>query len=510
MMKTIQKAVTFLCLAIIAEFAGAQNPIITCGYSADPAPFVYGDSVYVYYDVDLGVVPSTGDSYYYMDEWRVASSADMVNWTDHGTALPLSAFSWSKAGTAWASQCVERNGKFYWYVCCEYPGHWHSIGVAMANSPTGPFRDMLRKPLIVTNEMGDIDPTVFIDDNGQAYLYWGNNKLRYVKLNSNMITYDKTIGNNGIVTVELTKEAFGGVKVDGKVQGENCFEEGPWLTKHNQLYYLLYAAGGVPENIGYSTSNAPTGPWKYRGKVMDVENTNSFTNHSGNVNFKGQDYFFYHTGWLNGGSGFKRSIAVEYLTFNDDGTIQQIKPTRKGVAPVATLSPLELQEAETFNNCRGITVNGNAAKGVNVEFHANNDSVAVRNADFGEDPVKSVTLRLASTRGGRIYVRLDKNVSTSIATIDVPNTGSLTQFEEVTVNLSREVTGKHRIIFIYSGSGNAVWDKWQFHTETSEALGIESVSADEASSSYFSIDGIAHQHPVKGLNIHRGKKFIMH
>ena len=147
---------------------------------------------------------------------------------------------------------------------------------------------------------------------------------------------------------------------------------------------------------------------------MDVENTNSFTNHSGNVNFKGQDYFFYHTGWLNGGSGFKRSIAVEYLTFNDDGTIQQIKPTRKGVAPVATLNPLELQEAETFNNCRGITVNGNAAKGVNVEFHANNDSVAVRNADFGEDPVKSVTLRLASTRGGRIYVRLDKNVSTSI------------------------------------------------------------------------------------------------
>lgn len=506
-----------LAMAMAFSVAGnAQNPIIKTNYSADPAPMVYDGTFYIYYDQDIGVNPTTGATYYYMDQWRVASSKDMVNWTDHGVALPLSAFSWTTAGTAWASQCIERNGKFYWYVCCEYPNRWHTVGVAVADTPTGPFKDALGRPLFSTGEMGDIDPTVFIDDDGQAYLYYGNNKLRYLKLNDDMISYDHSVGDNGIVTVELTKEAFGGVKVDGSVNGDNCFEEGPWLQKHNGLYYLIYAAGGVPENIAYSTSSSPEGPWTYRGKVMDVESTNSFTNHAGCVEFGGQHYFVYHTGWLNegsGGGGFNRSVAIDYLDFNDDGTICAIKPTRQGVDPVAALNPFERVEAETMNNCRwGVTVEGDESSGVYVVLDETLDSVALRNVDFGSASPKSITVRVASdTDGGRLYVQIDRNKGSRAAMIEIPNTGGLDVYKDVTVDLTKDVTGVHRLIFQYLGQGETHWDCWRFNADDAVTVGVKGVNEDKreagtASSAYYTLDGVAHDGPVAGVNIHGGKK----
>ncbi len=503
---------------LLAATTSAQNPVITANYSADPAPMVHDGTFYIYYDKDVGVNPNTGEVYYWMDEWRVASSKDLVNWTDHGTALPLSAFAWAGEGTAWASQCIERNGKFYWYVCAEYPGKWHTIGVAVADSPTGPFKDALGKPLFSTGEMGDIDPTVFIDDNGQAYLYYGNNKLRYLMLNEDMISYKKSVGNQGIVTVNLTESAFGGVKVDGEVQGENCFEEGPWLQKHGGLYYLIYAAGGVPENIAYSTSTSPRGPWTYRGKVMDVENTASFTNHSGCVEFEGKNYFVYHTGWLNegnGGGGFNRSVAIDYLNYNEDGTIQQITPTREGVDPVATLNPLEQVEAETFNNCKwGVTTEGNDSIGVYVCMASTQDSIALRNVDFGETSPKSITLRVATVADNtRLYVRIDKTNGTRLASITLPNTGGLDNYQDVTVDLSHEVTGIHRLIFQYVGRSELRFDNWQFHLDDAATVGINDIESDDsampADGLFYTLDGIAHREPVKGINIHHGKKILI-
>ena len=189
--------------------------------------FEGNDSLYVYCDQDMNI-PGVHD-YYYMDRWRVYSTVDMVNWTDHGEAMPRSAFSWMKQGTAWASQCVKKGDYYYWFMCCESPKYaWNQIGVGRSKSPSGPFTDFKRSPVVTTGTMGDIDPTVFIDDDGQAYLYYGNNKCQYVKLNSYMINYDTSIGNKGIVTIPMTKETFGGVKQsDGTIDGEDCMEEGP-------------------------------------------------------------------------------------------------------------------------------------------------------------------------------------------------------------------------------------------------------------------------------------------
>ncbi|MFC3158432.1 family 43 glycosylhydrolase [Chryseobacterium arachidis] len=163
-----------------------------------------------------------------------------------------------------------------------------AIGVAVGDSPFGPFHDPLGKPL-VQSEWGDIDPTVFIDDDGQAYMYWGNPKLKMVKLNQDMISY-----SGDIVEVPMTAESFG--KRDGKENPERPtkYEEGPWLYKRKNLYYLFWPGGPLPEFIGYSTSKSAQGPWKYGGIVMPTEGK-SFTNHPGIVDFRGNPISFITT-----------------------------------------------------------------------------------------------------------------------------------------------------------------------------------------------------------------------
>ena len=295
-------------LLVVSTSGLAQNPIIQTNYTADPAPMVYHDE--------------DNSTWFTMNDWRLYTTSDMVNWTDHGAVLSYTDFSWAK-GDAWAPQCIERDGKFYMYVpMISNINNRGAIGVAVADSPYGPFYDPLGKPL-VQSEWGDIDPTVFIDDDGQAYLYWGNPNLYYVKLNEDMISY-----SGDIVEVEQTVEGFGGPKEPKEgVQYKDLYEEGPWFYKRGGKYYLLYAAGGVPEHISYSMSDSPTGPWKYMGKIMPLQDTNSFTNHCGVVDFKGKSYFAYHTGWLPGGGGFTRSVCIEEFKYNEDLTFPTIMST---------------------------------------------------------------------------------------------------------------------------------------------------------------------------------------
>ena len=157
------------CLLAMQGAAYAQNPIVQTQLTTDPAPLVVGDRLYVYtgHDEDKA-------DFFWMNEWRVYSTKDMVNWTDHGSPLDLSSFSWAD-DRAWAAQTIERNGKYYWYICAhsKLTGGM-AIGVAVADSPTGPFKDALGKPLFDNGSWDNIDPTVWMDEDGQAYLYWPN------------------------------------------------------------------------------------------------------------------------------------------------------------------------------------------------------------------------------------------------------------------------------------------------------------------------------------------------
>jgi beta-xylosidase len=189
----------FLLTAILSFGAKSQNPIVQTNYTADPAPMVHNGTVYLYTTHDED---KTVRNFFTMNDWRCYSSTDMVNWTDHGAIFSYKDFSWSR-GDAWAGQCVYRNGKFYFYVPVNQKNGGNAIGVAVSDSPTGPFKDALGAPLLVG--YGYIDPCVFIDDDGQAYLYWGNPYLWYVKLNQDMVSYDQ---KTGIVQVPLTDQSF--------------------------------------------------------------------------------------------------------------------------------------------------------------------------------------------------------------------------------------------------------------------------------------------------------------
>lgn len=307
-------------LMLAPQLSKAQNPIITDVFTADPAPLVYKDTLYLYTSHDTASVASTN---YEMKDWLVYSTTDMVNWTDHGAKLSPKDFSWA-TGDAYAAEVEERDGKFYFYVSTFHKEDENSkgggaIGVAVADSPLGPFKDAIGKALIV-NEMttdnphgwDDIDPSVFVDDDGQAYLYWGNGSLKTVKLKDNMIELD------GPIQYSTPKN----------------FIEGPWVYNRNGLYYLVYASKGEErERIEYATSNNPEGPWEYQGILADSA-PNSFTIHPGIIEYKGKDYFFYHNGVLPTGGSYRRSIAVDYMYYNEDGTIQKVIQTKEGVKAV--------------------------------------------------------------------------------------------------------------------------------------------------------------------------------
>ncbi|UGU16408.1 glycoside hydrolase family 43 protein [Sinomicrobium kalidii] len=299
---------------ITAIAANAQNPVITHKYTADPAALVHNDSVYLY----TGHDEAEKDFHFYkMKEWLVFSSADMVNWKEHKVPLKVSDFKWAKAD-AWAAQVIERNGKFYWYVTVTHatvPGK--AIGVAVSDSPTGPFKDALGKAL-VTNDMtkatdiswDDLDPTVFIDDDGQAYLYWGNTVCYYAKLKENMVEFDGPIH-----TVDLPD-----------------FTEAPWIHKRDDWYYLSYAYQ-FPEKTAYAMSKSITGPWEFKGILNEIAG-NSNTNHQAIINFKGKDYFIYHNGGIpTDGGSFRRSVCIDYLYYNPDGTMKRVVMTSEGVDP---------------------------------------------------------------------------------------------------------------------------------------------------------------------------------
>lgn len=294
-------------------FVAKGNPIVTYKYLGDPAALVHDGTLYIYAGHDECPPPQ---QYYFMNEWCILSTRDMKTFTEHSHKMQAKSFEWAK-GEAWASQVIERNGKFYWYVTVEHktiPGK--SIGVAVADSPVGPFKDA-RGSALITNDMtteytkigwDDIDPTVFIDDDGQAYLIWGNTQCYYAKLKENMTELD-----GPVIPIHLPR-----------------FTEAPWIHKRGEWYYLSYASE-FPEKICYAMSKSITGPWEYKGILNELAG-NSNTNHQAIVEFQGEWYFIYHNGAINPhGCGFRRSVCIDRLYYNPDSTMKRVVMTTEGM-----------------------------------------------------------------------------------------------------------------------------------------------------------------------------------
>jgi|WetSurMetagenome_2_1015567.scaffolds.fasta_scaffold06513_2 arabinoxylan arabinofuranohydrolase len=574
----------------------AQNPIIQTNYTADPAPMVHNGTVYLYTTHDED---KTIRNFFTMNDWRCYSSTDMVNWTDHGAIMSYKDIAWSR-GDAWAGQCIYRNGKFYFYFPVNQKNGGNAIGVAVSDSPTGPFKDAIGAPLLVG--YGYIDPAVFIDDDahlpdgqGQAYLYWGNPHLWYVKLNDNMISYDQKVG---IVQVPLTAQSFKlrvinaqntfawaksvdginahnirndkdqknywyvsaidkntnkkviGVAVGDRAIGpfadtlgkplicENCgegdinptvvydddkqpylvwenselwyaklnsnmvsidpgfeirqiptdkkdwfagkikgtvnstekrqttYEEGPWVYKRNNLYYLFYPAGGVPEHLAYSTSKSLTNPqWVYGDTVMGIiKKGGAFTNHPAVIDYKGKTFLFYHNGALPGGGGFKRSVCVDEMNFRADGSVQRVEPTEDTTSGVDNLNPFLKVEAATIAFEKGIeTAIDSLIRNVYVSNIDNSDYIKVRSVDFGKG-AKSFEASVASVvEDGSIEIRIDSLTGTLLGTCNIINTGGMQKWATASCK-TEKIKGIHDIYFVFEGVASNLFnfDWWRF------------------------------------------------
>ena len=298
-----------------------SNPIVRDKFTADPAPLVVGDTLYLY----VGHDEAQRDEMFNMREWLVYSTKDMKHWTDHGPIMNVADFKWAKKD-AWASQAIRKNGRYWFYTAVEHddthPGK--AIGVAVSDSPTGPFVDAKGSALIAnemtpkgTHSWEDIDPTVLTDDDGTTWIAWGNRQCYIAKLKPNMIEIDGPI-------TEITPPHF---------------EEGPWLHKRGDMYYLTYASldrsTQRDEHISYATAPSIEGPWTPRGELTG-SGKYSFTIHPGIAEFRGRWYLFVHNADLaigdQSGAIGRRAVTVHPLSYNEDGTMKPVIQTDAGVS----------------------------------------------------------------------------------------------------------------------------------------------------------------------------------
>ncbi|MGO5522425.1 glycoside hydrolase family 43 protein [Phocaeicola plebeius] len=429
------------CALLNSLNVNAQRPIIQTKYTADPAPMVYNDTVFLYTTHDEDDAEG-----FKMQDWLLYTSTDMVNWTDHGVVASLKSFDWVKRDNgAWAEQVVERNGKFYMYC----PIHGNGIGVLVSDSPYGPFKDPLGKPLVWQKEhWDDIDPTVFIDEDGQAYMYWGNPNCYYVKLNEDMISY-----SGDIVKLKETPEHY---------------QEGPWFYKRNGHYYLAFASTCCPEGIGYAMSDSPTGPWKTKGYIMrPTERTRG--NHPGIMDYKGKSYVFglnYDLLKLETNTHYeRRSVSVAEMHYNEDGTIQEVPYwADTKLEQIGTFNPFRKVEAETMAWGYGLKTAPNADKSLSVVNVNNGEYICVRGVDFGKNKARRFEVSALPLEGGNLKIRLDAPDGKIVGNVNIPQGNETSKYELYSCEVNA-VSGIHDLYLSFEGENNKdlfELDYWKF------------------------------------------------
>jgi Glycosyl hydrolases family 43 len=317
---------------------GKGNPILGDGsyYSADPAPIVVGNTLYIIAGHDEAP-PGVND--FIMNDWQIFATRNVAShvWQHYaGIVSPESVFSWAAHGHAYAAQINQGPDKrFYLYAPVEEANSKNrdrfAIGVAVSNSPLGPWKDahpsgpIISQSVPVRNNIQNIDPTEYVDDDGKVYIYWGTfGQLRGMELAPDMVT---PVGPEIRVTT-LTG-----------------FFEASWFFKRRGTYYMIYADNQAgPDSpctpavyhacIAYGTSPGPLGPWTYRGVILDP--VSSTTSHPGAIEFRGKWYLIYHTADAKGGGHFRRSVAIDEMHWNDSVTpsaILKVTPTRAPQPP---------------------------------------------------------------------------------------------------------------------------------------------------------------------------------
>ena len=289
------------------EFESTGNPIIRDKHTADPAVLVEGDTLWLFAGHDA----AGNQSGYVMKDWLLYSTTDMKHWTEYPSPLRIDDFRWADSKQAYAGHVAKgKDGRYYWYVST----NWCGIGVAVADKITGPYRDALGKPLLTNKDCfaskhswACIDPAILIDDDGTAYIIWGNRECYCAKLKDNM------------------------TEIDGEIHRIDVpnFTEAPWMHKYNGKYYLTYASEW-PEKIAYAVADHIGGPYTPMGIISEIAG-NSNTTHPAIIKFRDRWLFFSHNGGLPDGTSYSRSVIAEPMSYDAEGRIRSIPATTEGM-----------------------------------------------------------------------------------------------------------------------------------------------------------------------------------
>jgi hypothetical protein len=431
----------FLMLSL-TNLALAQNPLIMDQFTADPTARVFEGKMYVYPSHDILAGKDRGRvGWFCMADYHVFSSDNLTDWKDHGVVLSQNQVPWvdSTAYSMWAPDCMYKGGKYYFYFPAgtkvKEKRRGMAIGVAIADTPYGPFTP---EPKPIEGVHG-IDPNVFIDTDGQAYLYWAGGGMFVAKLKENML--------------ELASPPQA---IEGLPGG---FKEGPFTFERNGVYYLTFPnVIDSTESLVYCIADNPMGPFKYGGVMMDKSPTGCWTNHQSIVEYHGQWYIFYHHNDLSPEFDKTRSIRADSLFFNDDGTIKKVIPTWRGIGVTNAQSNIQIDRYSAIHTT-GVALSfldqRNTHAGWEITLSEKDAWVQYNCVDFGNHNVKSVNMRTASATGGVIDIRLDAVDGPLLAHIEL---GKTTGWETRTSKLAAIPSGVHNLVVVLKNKNKVKLD----------------------------------------------------
>lgn len=437
---TILKKYILLLLLVCSATLIAQNPLIRNQFTADPTARVFNGKVYMFPSHDIISPLEPERNWFCMEDYHVYSSDNLVDWMDHGIIVTQNKVPWVKEDSysMWAPCAVEKDGKYYFYFPAaakqEY-GNGSMVGVAVADKPEGPYTPMER-PISGTN---GIDPCVFIDKDGQAYLYWCGGGMWVAKLKPNMIELDGE------------RQQVQGLPPGGGLK------EGPFVFERNGIYYYTYpwVKNNTTEVLYYCMGDSPMGPFRDGGIIMDESPTGCWTNHHSFIDFKDQWYLFYHHNDYSPDFDKNRSARIDSVTFKPDGTIQKVTPTLRGVGLTDAKKEIHIDRYSSISDTAAFVTFNNPRltfEGWKTVFKNAEGWVRYNNVEFGQGTLKKSKARVYSPSGGTLVVCAGINDSAPvIAKIEVPAGG---RWLVLNADLLKPVSGVQNL-FVYAEFGGA-------------------------------------------------------
>ena len=472
------KKLTLLLLLGMPLAVSAQNPIIRNQFTADPTARVFGDRIYLYPSHDIFPPQGQRQDWFCMEDYHVFSSENLTDWTDHGVIVTQNKVPWVRPDSysMWAPDCVEKNGKYYFYFpSAPKDGRGFAVGVAISDSPTGPF---IPEPEPIKGING-IDPCVLQASDGNAYIFWGNGRCAKLKANMKELADD-----NPKETVKWGNREVEMVGVHCLKDLPNRQAEGPFAFEYNGNYYLTYPyARENTEVLAYAMSKNPMGPYEYKGLIMAEQPNGCWTNHHSIVNFKGQWYLFYHHNYFSPSDDKRRSACIEKLSFNPDGTIQEVKQTIRGVGVNKATEKIEIDRfsnasagvteslIDTVNTFRSyqatLPAKGSWLQYNDVDFSVINDGYLIMNVKASDDT--ELCIREKSAKG-KVIARVKLTVRPPEPPAGAPVNPMMNRFRRdlrnqwltQAVNLEYKPTGVTDLVITNEGEGALSVDWVQF------------------------------------------------